>query len=180
MVVMALKVSKGFEPLFSSRNALPTRVRADFTRFLLPPRCSGFGSECSGLTRLREGYHAATVRQPIEGRYAIGVLLRMIFIETPIFTKRLKELLTDDSYLLFQRELADRPDLGDVIEGTGGIRKVRVASSGHGKRGGSRVIYYHFTSASQIALLLIYPKNEKDDLSADERKALKQIIERWR
>nr|WP_288354780.1 type II toxin-antitoxin system RelE/ParE family toxin [uncultured Pseudomonas sp.] len=104
----------------------------------------------------------------------------MIFIETPIFTKRLKELLTDDSYLLFQRELADRPDLGDVIEGTGGIRKVRVASSGHGKRGGSRVIYYHFTSASQIALLLIYPKNEKDDLSADERKALKQIIERWR
>jgi|GEM_PF-2250725 len=49
-------------------------------------------------------------------------------------------------------------------------------SSGHGKRGGSRVIYYHFTAASQIALLLIYPKNEK----ADERKVLKQIIERWR
>ena len=50
----------------------------------------------------------------------------------------------------------------------------------HGKRGGSRVIYYHFTAASQIALLLIYPKNEKDDLTADERKVLKQIIERWR
>lgn len=64
----------------------------------------------------------------------------MIFIETPIFTKRLKELLTDDSYALFQRELADRPDVGDVIEGTGGVRKVRVASSGHGKGGGSRVI----------------------------------------
>jgi hypothetical protein len=104
----------------------------------------------------------------------------MIFIETPVFTKRLKELLADDSYAAFQRALAERPEMGDVIEGTGGIRKVRVASSGHGKRGGSRVIYYHFTSASQIALLLIYPKNEKDDLSADERKVLKQIIDRWR
>jgi len=103
----------------------------------------------------------------------------MIFIETPIFTKRLRDLLSDDSYAEFQRQLADRPDMGDVIEGTGGIRKVRVASS-HGKRGGSRVIYYHFTVASQIALLLIYPKNEKDDLTADERKVLKQIIERWR
>lgn len=104
----------------------------------------------------------------------------MIFIETPMFTKRLRELLDDDSYAAFQQLLADRPDVGDVIEGTGGIRKVRVASSGRGKRGGSRVIYYHFTTASQIALLLIYPKNEKDDLTADERKVLKQIIERWR
>lgn len=67
-----------------------------------------------------------------------------------------------------------------LSRGPGGIRKMRVASSGHGKRGGSRVIYYHFTAAAQIALLMIYPKNEKDDLSADERKALKQIIERWR
>ncbi|TBU71283.1 type II toxin-antitoxin system RelE/ParE family toxin [Phytopseudomonas daroniae] len=104
----------------------------------------------------------------------------MIFIETPIFTKRLRELLDDDSYAAFQRLLAYCPEMGDVIEGTGGIRKVRVASSGHGKRGGSRVIYYHFSAASQIALLLIYPKNEKDDLSADERKTLKHIIERWR
>lgn len=56
----------------------------------------------------------------------------------------------------------------------------RVASGGHGERGGSRVIYYHFTAASQIALVLIYPKNEKDDLTADEQKMLKQIIERWR
>lgn len=101
-------------------------------------------------------------------------------LSSPVFTRRLKELLADDSYAAFQRALAERPDMGDVIEGTGGIRKVRVASSGHGKRGGSRVVYYHFTSASQIALLLIYPKSEKDDLSADERKALKQIIERWR
>jgi mRNA-degrading endonuclease RelE of RelBE toxin-antitoxin system len=116
----------------------------------------------------------------IEGDTPLAYYSAMIFIETPIFTKRLRELLSDDSYAAFQRQLAERPDMGDVIEGTGGIRKVRVASSGHGKRGGSRVIYYHFTSASQIALVLIYPKNEKDDLTADERKVLKQIIERWR
>ncbi len=104
----------------------------------------------------------------------------MLFIETPVFTKRLHELLSDENYAELQRQLAERPEMGDVIEGTGGVRKVRVASSGHGKRGGSRVIYYHFTSVSQIALLMIYPKNEKDDLSAVERKVLKQIIERWR
>lgn len=104
----------------------------------------------------------------------------MIFIETPMFTKRLRGILDDDSYADFQRELAQHPEQGDVIEGTGGLRKVRVASSGRGKRGGSRVIYYHFVSKSHIALLLIYPKNEKDDLSTDERKALKQLIEQWR
>lgn len=104
----------------------------------------------------------------------------IIFIETPIFTKRLRELLDDDSYAAFQRLLIERPEQGDVIEGTGGLRKIRVASGGHGKRGGSRVIYYYFSSASQIALLLIYPKNEKDNLTAYERKALKQVIDHWR
>jgi len=57
---------------------------------------------------------------------------------------------------------------------------VRVASQGRGKRGGARVIYYHFVSSSQIALLLIYSKNEADDLTADQRKALKRIVENWR
>ena len=104
----------------------------------------------------------------------------MIFIETPIFTKRANELLDDEAYAAFQQQLINSPTAGDVIEGTGGIRKIRVAAKGHGKRGGARVIYYHFVSASQIALLLIYPKNEQDNLSADERKILKQIIETWR
>lgn len=104
----------------------------------------------------------------------------MIFIETHIFTKRARELLDDEAYAAFQQQLMSNPTAGDVIEGTGGIRKIRVAAKGHGKRGGARVVYYHFVSASQIAMLLIYPKNEQDDLSADERKTLKQIIEAWR
>lgn len=104
----------------------------------------------------------------------------MVFIETPIFTKRLKELLSDDLYADFQRKLAEHPEMGDLIEGTGGLRKVRVPVAGRGKRGGARVIYYHFTSASQIAMLTIYAKNEQDDLSPAQREILRRIIEHWR
>jgi len=104
----------------------------------------------------------------------------MIFVETRIFTRRVKELLDDDTYAAFQKQLVVSPLIGDVIEGTGGIRKTRIAAKGHGKRGGARVIYYHFVSASQIGLLMIYPKNEQHDLSSDERKALKVLIEKWR
>lgn len=55
-----------------------------------------------------------------------------------------------------------------------------MAAKGHGKRGGARVIYYYFTSESHIALLLAYAKNEAEDLSAAQKKLLKQIIEQWR
>lgn len=104
----------------------------------------------------------------------------MIFIETAIFTRRAKELLDDRAFMSIQKDLALNPSSGDVIEGTGGIRKLRVAAKGHGKRGGARIIYYHFVSASQIALLMIYPKNEQHDLTAEERKALKAVVEHWR
>lgn len=104
----------------------------------------------------------------------------MIFIETPIFTRRAKELMNEDAYNALQRVLVLNPSAGDVMEDTGGIRKIRIAAKGHGKRGGARVIYYHFVSASQIAILMIYPKNEQQDLTADERRALKAVIEHWR
>lgn len=104
----------------------------------------------------------------------------MIFIETPVFTRRVKALLDDDAYSAFQAFLRENPEAGDVIEGTGGLRKVRVAAKGHGKSGGARVIYYYFTAKSHIGLLSIYPKNEQRDLTAQERKALKAIIEHWR
>ncbi|WP_166363454.1 type II toxin-antitoxin system RelE/ParE family toxin [Pseudomonas akapageensis] len=104
----------------------------------------------------------------------------MIFIETSIFTRRVKELLDDETYVRFQQALISDPASGDVIEGTGGIRKIRVGAKGHGKRGGARVIYYHFVSASQIALLMIYPKNEQQDLTTDQCKALKAVIDHWR
>ncbi|QXI39503.1 type II toxin-antitoxin system RelE/ParE family toxin [Pseudomonas xantholysinigenes] len=103
----------------------------------------------------------------------------MLFTETAIFTKRVQELLDDESYRLLQVRLLMCPDAGDTIEGTGGLRKIRIAAKGHGKRGGARVIYYHFVSASHIAMLYIYPKNEQPDLNAEQRKALKAVIAHW-
>lgn len=94
----------------------------------------------------------------------------VIFIETPIFTEDLKELLSDDDYGEFQKYLAANPLIGDVIKQTGGLRKVRWLSQGKGKRGGVRVIYYYVTAASQIRLLLIYKKGIQDDLTADQKK----------
>ena len=65
----------------------------------------------------------------------------MLFIETPVFTEDVKELLSDDEYREFQEFMADNPGWGDVIQNTGGLRKVRWAAKGKGKRGGVRVIY---------------------------------------
>lgn len=104
----------------------------------------------------------------------------MIFVETPLFTSQIKLLLTDDDYGVFQRALAENPQAGDVIPGTGGLRKVRVAAKGHGKSGGARVIYYHFVSASRIGLLFAYPKNEQVNLTPAQKAALRKIIEQWR
>ncbi|HET8553354.1 MAG TPA: type II toxin-antitoxin system RelE/ParE family toxin [Rhodanobacteraceae bacterium] len=104
----------------------------------------------------------------------------MVFIETPIFTAQVKELLSDDDYAAFQHHLADNPEAGDVIKGTGGLRKIRVAAKGHGKSGGARVIYYHFVSASRIALLFAYPKNVQESLTPAQKAALRKVIEQWR
>jgi len=87
-----------------------------------------------------------------------------------MFTKQANNLLDDKSYRNLQNLLIKNPKAGDVIRGTGGLRKIRVATSGHGKKGGSRIIYYHFDITGQIALLMIYPKNKKDDLTDKERK----------
>jgi len=103
----------------------------------------------------------------------------MVFIEAPLFTRRVAELMDDDSYAHFQMLLIRDPEAGDLIQGTGGLRKIRVAARGHGKRGGARVIYYHFRARDQIALLMIYPKTEQADLTAEHRRALKSVIEHW-
>ncbi len=78
----------------------------------------------------------------------------MEFIETPIFTRLILELLTDDEYRVLQCTLAKRPESGDLIKGSGGLRKIRVAAKGKGKSGGVRVIYYWITAKGQIYMLL--------------------------
>jgi hypothetical protein len=103
----------------------------------------------------------------------------MIFIETPVFTEDVQVLLTDDEYGALQGELANRPDMGEIIRGTGGLRKVRWGAAGKGKRGGVRAIYYWRVAESQILMLVIYSKSVKDDLTADQRKVLRKIVENW-
>lgn len=104
----------------------------------------------------------------------------MIFIETPVFTRQITALLDDDEYGQFQRYLMTDPIAGDVIQGTGGLRKVRWSAGDRGKRGGIRVIYYYLDDAFQFRMLLAYQKGIKDDLSPAERKMLKAIRESWR
>ena len=88
-------------------------------------------------------------------------------------------LLSDDEHTDFQNYLADNPLAGDVIQQTGGLRKVRWSVQGKGKSGGVRIIYYYLTADSQIRLILIYKKSIQDDLTSDQKKKLKQLNERW-
>ena len=73
--------------------------------------------------------------------------------------------------------LVIRPDSGALIPGSGGLRKLRWAASGRGKRGGARLIYYWAVPQDQIILLFIYPKNVQDDLTPDQLRALRKIVE---
>jgi hypothetical protein len=100
----------------------------------------------------------------------------VVFVETSIFTKRIEQYMDDDEYADLQKYLGARPDAGNVIKGSGGIRKLRWAGSGRGKRGGLRVIYYWWVAKDRISLLLAYPKNEMDDLTADQLKRLKNEL----
>src|ERR1700676_4390509 len=103
----------------------------------------------------------------------------MIFVESPVFTRQVTELLSDENYSELQRFLLRQPDAGDVIQGTGGLRKVRWATAGKGKRGGTSVIYFHASKHQQIRMLLIYQKGIKDDLSAAEKRVLRSLNENW-
>ena len=103
----------------------------------------------------------------------------MVLIESAVFTRQVRELLTDEEYWSLQWHLALYPKAGEVIQDTGGLRKVRWASGGSGKRGGVRVIYFHAVNQNQVRLLLIYRKGVKDDLSASEKKVLRKLNENW-
>lgn len=98
------------------------------------------------------------------------------FIETPTFTRLVLQLLTDEEYLAMQNTLLENPERGDLIQGGGGIRKLRHALQGRGKRGGLRAIYYWLKDDHQIYMLVIYPKSSKDNLSAEELAILRELV----
>ena len=106
--------------------------------------------------------------------------MKCVFVESSIFEKNRDDYLSDDEYRLFQVELMSNPQRGDVIQGTGGLRKVRVASKGKGKRGGARVIYYFLDAKRRCYLLTIYGKSEMSDLTVNQKKHLRNFVEVWR
>ncbi|TBR37843.1 addiction module toxin RelE [Marinomonas agarivorans] len=98
------------------------------------------------------------------------------FIETPIFTKQIKRLATDDELKNLQIELIARPDKGDLIKETGGLRKVRMAIGNQGKSSSVRVIYF-LATLDIIYLLLAYSKSSQDNLTNMEKTQLKKLTD---
>ena len=103
----------------------------------------------------------------------------MVIIETSVFTRLIKEFLDDDNYAELQEVLIKKPDLGSLIPGSAGLRKIRWGLEGQGKRGGLRIIYYWQISDEQIWMLYVYQKVDKDDLTWNQIKTLRGIVRGW-
>ena len=100
----------------------------------------------------------------------------MLFIETPIFTKLVTDLIPDDEYRKIQLALVFRPEAGKLIPGSGGLRKIRWKSGGRGKRGGLRLIYFWDVPEDRIYMLLIYKKSKQKDLTPNQLKILRNLV----
>lgn len=100
----------------------------------------------------------------------------MVIIETSVFTKKISSLLSEEEYRELQIDIVESPTAGDIIRGSGGIRKLRFKGSGRGKRGGTRIIYYWATTKEQIFMLYVYLKKDMDDLTKDQLAILKKLV----
>jgi hypothetical protein len=98
-------------------------------------------------------------------------------IETPIFVRYAAEVWDDEERDAFVDWIARHPDSGDLIPGTGGLRKVRWSRAGMGKQGGARAIYFIRTNQNELVLLLAYAKAKFDNLSSDYLRRLKETID---
>lgn len=104
--------------------------------------------------------------------------MKALFVELPAFAKYRADFLDDEAFRGLQQSMLKNPEAGDVIEGTGGLRKLRHGDPrrGKGKRGGLRVIYYWWDGGRQFWLFTLYDKDEMENLSADEKKLLKAML----
>ena len=97
-------------------------------------------------------------------------------IESPIFTRLWPDYWSEEERGLFSAWLAENPEAGDVVPGSGGVRKVRWSRPGQGKRGGVRVIYYNQVGESLIWLLTIYAKSRQENVPSHILRALKEEL----
>ena len=100
----------------------------------------------------------------------------LAIIETPIFTRVIRKLLADEEYRLLQWGLVARPELGSLVPGGNGLRKLRWAGSGAGKRGGLRIMYYWDRGASTVYMLYAYSKRDQTDLTRSQIATLAKLI----
>lgn len=105
--------------------------------------------------------------------------MRALFVELPAFARHRPNYWDDATFTAFQNFLLKNPLAGDVIQGTGGLRKVRFQDPGRskGKRSGVRVIYYWWLEGAQFWLFTLYGKDVQDDLTPQQKKALKTMLE---
>lgn len=100
-----------------------------------------------------------------------------VFIETKLFTRLFDEIFSDDDLAELQDFLRANPEAGDIVPGSGGVRKMRWAMPGRGKRGGLRIIYYLRSKQGQIWLLTLYRKSETDNIPGRVLKQIKEEID---
>jgi hypothetical protein len=100
----------------------------------------------------------------------------VVVVETRLFQRFAAEVWSDNEREEFIDAIARDPQAGPIMQGTGGVRKLRWGRQGTGKSGGVRVIYYHHDDDAPVFLLTLYPKGQKDNLTKDERNAIKQAV----
>ena len=98
------------------------------------------------------------------------------FVETFEFSKRWKSLKLDDDLRALQDTLCADPQVGDLIQGTGGVRKARLELQGRGKSGGSRVVYVDFAVEEHVYLISVFAKNEQGNLTAKQKKEIRDFV----
>ena len=103
--------------------------------------------------------------------------MAVVIVETRAFTARIDDLLSGDDYRALEAHLVRNPASGDVIPGSGGLRKIRWGSKGRGKRGGCRVIYFWHPVSGRLLMLFAFSKSERADLDAAQKKLLRRVVE---
>jgi mRNA-degrading endonuclease RelE of RelBE toxin-antitoxin system len=131
----------------------------------------------SHCCRCRQRLNTEQIRASVlENHNPMGYMLDMQTVaETPTFTRQADKLFDEDEKRELINFLAENPLAGDEIPGTSGVRKVRFAASGRGKRGGARIIYYYLDETIPLYALLAYAKNARADMTADEKRIVSAL-----